>query len=102
MHDQHVTSYSRFVLIIAACTCRDDARTVLVAMAVELGLDYLPFVVEVLQSALPARGYTAHVLGFTLHSVLDAVAKVWSHMTRSCCPMRTCIHALCRSPIPHM
>ena len=45
-------------------------------MAVELGPDYLPFVLEVLQSALPMRGYTAHVLGFTVHSVLDAVAQV--------------------------
>lgn len=45
-------------------------------MAVDLGAAYLPFVVQVLQSALPSRGYTAHVLGFTLHSVLDAVAQV--------------------------
>ena len=51
-------------------------RTVLLSMAAELGPDYLPFVLDVLQSALPNRGYTAHVLGFTLHSVLAAVAKV--------------------------
>ena len=45
-------------------------------MAAELGPDYLPFVLDVLQSALPMRGYTAHVLGFTLHSVLAGVVKV--------------------------
>lgn len=58
------------------CRRRDDARAVLLSMAAELGPDYLPFVIDVLQSALPNRGYTAHVLGFTLHSVLAAVARV--------------------------
>ena len=53
---------------------RDDARGVLVAMATELGPEYLPFTIEVLRSALPDRGFTAHVLGYTLHSVLEGVA----------------------------
>lgn len=53
---------------------RDDARTVLVAMATDLGPEYLPFTLEVLRSALPDRGYTAHVLGYTVHAVLEGVA----------------------------
>lgn len=54
---------------------RDDARTVLVAMARELGPQYLPFVCEVLAAALPARGYTAHVLGHTVHAVVEGLSK---------------------------
>ncbi|KAK9808411.1 hypothetical protein WJX73_001754 [Symbiochloris irregularis] len=57
---------------------RDDARSVLLSMAAELGPDYLAYVLDVLQSALPSRGYTAHVLGFTAHSVLAAMAKAHS------------------------
>jgi U3 small nucleolar RNA-associated protein 20 len=53
---------------------RDDARGVLVAMASDLGPEYLPFTLEVLRSALPDRGYTAHILGYTVHAVLEAVA----------------------------
>lgn len=44
-----------------ATHCRDDARAVLVSMSRELGPDYLPFVCDVLRSALPLRGYTAQV-----------------------------------------
>ncbi|PSC76593.1 small subunit processome component 20-like protein [Micractinium conductrix] len=55
---------------------RDSARTVLVNMTKQLGADYLPFVCEVLQSACPARGYTAHVLGYTVHAVVEAVVAV--------------------------
>ncbi len=55
---------------------RDDARTVLVAMARELGPAYLPFICEVLAAALPARGYTAHVLGHTVHAVVEGMHKV--------------------------
>ena len=55
---------------------RDDARTVLVAMVAELGPEYLPFAITVLRSALPAKGYMGHVLGFTLHAVLAALVQV--------------------------
>ena len=55
---------------------RDDARTVLVAMARELGPNYLPFICEVLAASLPARGYTAHVLGHTVHAVVEGMHKV--------------------------
>ena len=61
-----------------ACVFRDDARTVLVAMVAELGPEYLPFAITVLRSALPARGYMGHVLGFTLHAVLAALVQVCS------------------------
>ena len=55
---------------------RDDARTVLVAMVAELGPEYLPFAITVLRTALPAKGYIGHVLGFTLHAVLAALVQV--------------------------
>ena len=48
----------------------------LVAMARELGPTYLPFICEVLAAALPARGYTAHVLGHTVHAVVEGMHKV--------------------------
>ncbi|KAK9818396.1 hypothetical protein WJX72_012002 [[Myrmecia] bisecta] len=54
---------------------RDDARSILVAMVAELGSEYLSFALQVLSAALPARGYTAHVLGYTVHAVLDSLAK---------------------------
>ena len=56
--------------------CRDDARNVLVAMMAELGVSYLYFAIQVLQNACPAKGYTAHVLGYTLHAILEAISKV--------------------------
>lgn len=55
---------------------RDGARQVLVAMAVELGPTFLPYVFEVLTDALPDKGYMSHVLGFTTHAVLAALASV--------------------------
>ena len=55
---------------------RDDARTVLVAMARELGPSYMPFLCEVLSAALPDKGYTAHVLGHTVHALVEAMHKV--------------------------
>eukprot|EP00887_Chlorella_sp_A99_P000887 scaffold5.g887.t1 len=55
---------------------RDDARAVLVAMLKELGPHYVPFACDCLQSACPQQGYTAHVLGYTLHAVLEGVAAV--------------------------
>ncbi|KAI8107974.1 hypothetical protein M9434_006006 [Picochlorum sp. BPE23] len=53
---------------------RDDARKVLAGMAAELGPAYLTFVIQVLKTSLPLRGFTAHVLGYTFHDVLHAVA----------------------------
>ena len=70
------------VLNNGAC-CRDDARSVLVTMSVELGGTYLPFVLDVLQSALPVKGYMAPVLGYTLHAVLAGLVKV------RCCWLQT-------------
>ncbi|PRW58885.1 small subunit processome component 20-like protein [Chlorella sorokiniana] len=55
---------------------RDAARAVLVSMVKQLGPDYLPFVCEVLQSACPPKGFTAHVLGYTVNAVIEAVAQV--------------------------
>ncbi len=56
---------------------RDGARQVLVSMAVQLGAQYLPYVIQVLTDALPERGYTAHVLGYTVHAVVAAIKEVW-------------------------
>ena len=53
---------------------RDEARDVLSDMTKELGPMYLPFVIQVLKSSLPSRGFTAHVLGYTFHQVLQSVA----------------------------
>ena len=58
---------------------RDDARSVLVAMAKDLGPEYLQFTIEVLRSALPDRGFTAHVLGYTVHAVMDGIAPMARH-----------------------
>ncbi|KAG2487780.1 hypothetical protein HYH03_013624 [Edaphochlamys debaryana] len=55
---------------------RDDARTVLVSMMAELGPSYMPYCCHVLRASLPDRGFTAHVIGYTLHAVLEAVLKV--------------------------
>lgn len=59
-----------------AQSIRDNARAVLVSMMAELGPSYLPYACHVLRASLPDRGYTAHVLGYTLHAVLEAVVKV--------------------------
>ncbi|CAG9460436.1 unnamed protein product [Pedinophyceae sp. YPF-701] len=53
---------------------RDDARRVLVAVSRELGPYYMPFLAQVLQAALPLRGFAANVLGFTIHAVLEGAA----------------------------
>ncbi len=62
-----------------AGSCRDDARTVYVAMVAELGPHYLKFALGVLRSALPKRGYMGHVQGYTAHAVLQAVMKARIH-----------------------
>ena len=45
-------------------------------MMAELGAQYLYFAIQVLHNACPAKGYTAHVLGYTLHAILETVSKV--------------------------
>jgi U3 small nucleolar RNA-associated protein 20 len=45
-------------------------------MVAELGAGYLTYAAEVLQGALPDKGYTAQVRGYTLHALLDALAQV--------------------------
>lgn len=45
-------------------------------MTAELGQQYLPFLLDVLESALPEKGYMGHVKGYTLHFILEALAKV--------------------------
>lgn len=54
---------------------RDDARTVLASMAKELGPMYLIFIIQVLKTSLPLRGFTAHVLGYTFHEILKSIAQ---------------------------
>ncbi|XP_010938573.1 uncharacterized protein [Elaeis guineensis] len=49
---------------------RDEARAALAACARELGLEYLHFLVKVLQAILK-RGYELHVLGYTLNFILS-------------------------------
>ncbi|KAF8392350.1 hypothetical protein HHK36_022692 [Tetracentron sinense] len=49
---------------------RDDARSALAACSKELGLEYLQFIVRVLQTTLK-RGYEMHVLGYTLNFILS-------------------------------
>ena len=52
---------------------RDDARGVLIGLATELGDGYLMYVLHVLKSSLPMRGFTAHVLGYTTYFVLEGL-----------------------------
>lgn len=56
--------------------CRDDARTVLVAMVAELGPQYLSYAIDTLRSALPRRGYMGHVQAYTVHALLAGLMKV--------------------------
>lgn len=51
-------------------------------MARELGPSYMPFLCEVLSAALPDKGYTAHVLGHTVHALVEAMHKVRSNLQR--------------------
>lgn len=54
---------------------RDDARAVLCDMALELGAPYIPYIANVLRAVLPDKGFTAHVIGFSLTAVLAALDK---------------------------
>ena len=54
-------------------------------MVAELGPDYLLFAVQVLESACPSKGYTAHVLGYTVHALLEQLAQVG--LEQGCCAL---------------
>ncbi|KAK9843296.1 hypothetical protein WJX74_009992 [Apatococcus lobatus] len=54
---------------------RDDARRVLAAIALELGPTYLPQIATALSSALPPKGYTAQILGYTFNTLLTAACQ---------------------------
>lgn len=54
-------------------------------MMAELGMPYLFFAISALHNACPARGYTAHVLGYTLHAVLETLSKVRQIMFVAVC-----------------
>lgn len=62
---------------------RDDARAVLVQMGAELGPAYMPYICNVLRSALPDRGFTAHVIGYTVHAVMEAMVGATGKGRRS-------------------
>ncbi|XP_057754877.1 uncharacterized protein LOC130974144 isoform X1 [Arachis stenosperma] len=49
---------------------RNEARSALTACLKELGLEYLQFIIKVLQGTLK-RGYELHVLGYTLNYILS-------------------------------
>lgn len=49
---------------------RDEARSALATCLKELGLEYLQFIIKVLQATLK-RGYELHVLGYTLNFILS-------------------------------
>ncbi|KAK9840687.1 hypothetical protein WJX84_003409, partial [Apatococcus fuscideae] len=54
---------------------RDDARRVLAAIALELGPAYLPQIATALSSALPPKGYTAQILGYTFNTLLTTACQ---------------------------
>ncbi|XP_039130786.1 LOW QUALITY PROTEIN: small subunit processome component 20 homolog [Dioscorea cayenensis subsp. rotundata] len=54
---------------------RDEARHALTACLKELGMEYLQFIVKVLQATLK-RGYELHVLGYTLNFILSNTLTV--------------------------
>lgn len=54
---------------------RDDARRVFGQICGVLGPYYMPFVAQTLAQSLPAKGYTAHVLGHAVHTALDCSLK---------------------------
>lgn len=52
---------------------RDAARDTLAKITITLGTQYFPFVLKELRSSL-TRGYQLHVLGFTIHTLLDKMS----------------------------
>jgi U3 small nucleolar RNA-associated protein 20 len=73
---------------------RDDAREVLLKLVRTLGAAYMPFICDVLHLALPSRGYTAHVLGFTLHACLAELASCGAKPGAYHLAVRNCVSAL--------
>lgn len=51
---------------------RDEARSALAACLKELGVEYLHFILKVLQATLK-RGFEVHVLGYTLNFILSKI-----------------------------
>eukprot|EP00963_Diacronema_lutheri_P004751 scaffold358_cov343-Pavlova_lutheri.AAC.37 len=49
---------------------RNKTRRVLASIILELGPSYLPYLIEVMGASL-SKGYQVHVLGYTLHSLLE-------------------------------
>lgn len=49
---------------------RNKTRKVLTGITLELGPSYLPYMIEVIAASL-SKGYQIHVLGYTLHSLLE-------------------------------
>lgn len=49
---------------------RNKTRKVLTGIILELGPSYLPYLIEVIAASL-SKGYQIHVLGYTLHSLLE-------------------------------
>lgn len=63
---------------------RDDARAVLIKITRELGPRYMQYVCDVLTLALPPRGFTAHVLVYTLHACLQVRIAELCALCRIC------------------
>jgi U3 small nucleolar RNA-associated protein 20 len=53
---------------------RDSARATLVTISIMLDSHYLPFILRSLRTALK-RGYQLHVLGYTVHAILEEGIK---------------------------
>ena len=49
------------------------------AMVAELGPRYLGFALDVLESAVPEKGYMGHIRGYTLQYLLEGLSKVIPH-----------------------
>merc|ERR1712159_649929 len=54
-------------------TLRHRARTALVKIAKDLGAPYAALIMEILRASLPLQGLTAHVLSYTVYSVIEGI-----------------------------
>eukprot|EP00912_Choanoflagellata_sp_UC4_P002178 UC4_evm2s1377 len=61
------------ILRVRLESARITARSVLMKICVMIGSFYLPFVVKELKAAL-TRGYQLHVLGYTVHAIINNMA----------------------------
>lgn len=66
-------------------------------MMAEIGVKYLYYAIQTLHNACPAKGYTAHVLGYTLHSILHVLAQVCLLASGPCrlCLLRCTLITIC-------